>query len=223
MLENFIENYYEKNMIKGYEIIGQKLTAQFFLTIFLLALIWFYVVFTDEWLGLFILFRLFITMLQIGDLMEDKLEKHRLKADLKSKKYTWSYLKNILLFNNSIQYKEFAYLLQQHGEKNKKSYNILPYLALSLPVLLFLSSFATQIYPTHLLTITIITVAVSILLITLNPIINGYFKLFRNEKATMALELSNTVYEIYLEESILENRMEYVESKKLKKIEVLLH
>jgi len=162
-------------------------------------------------------------MLQIGDLMEDKLEKHRLKADLNSKKYVWSYLKNILLFNNSIQYKEFAFLLQQYGEKNKKSYNILPYLALSLPVLLFLSSFATKIYPTHLLTITIITVAVSILLITLNPIVNGFLKLFRNEKAAMALELSNTVYEIYLEESISENRIQYVEQKKLKKIEILLH
>lgn len=223
MLEKFVESFYKDNMIKGYKIIGHKLTAQFFLIIFLLTLFWFYVVFTDDWVALFILLRLFITMLQIGDSMDNKLEKHRLKADLKSKKYVYRYLKNILLFNHSTQYKEFAFLLQQHGDKNKKSFNILPYLAMSLPVLLFSSSFATQIYPTHLLTITIITVAVSLFLISLNPIINGFLKLFRNEKAIIAIELSNTIYEIYLEEAILEKRIQYREQRKLEKTEILLH
>lgn len=223
MLENFVKDFYKKNMIKGYKIIGSKLTYQFLLIIFLLILTWFYVVFIDDWLGLFILFRLFMIMLQIGDSMDDKLEKHQLKADLKSKRYVWSYLKNILLFNHSIQYKEFALLLQQYGEKNEKSFNILPYLAMSLPILLFLSSFATRIYPAHLFTITVTTIAISFFLISLNPVVNGFLKLFKNEKATIALELSNTVYEIYLEESILENSIQHVEQRKLKNIENLLH
>jgi hypothetical protein len=224
MLENFIESFYKTNMIKGYEIIGRKLTVQFFSLFFLLTLICFYVILTDDWFALFILFRLFITMLQIGDLVDDKLEKHRLKADLRSKEYVWDYLKNTLSFNHSTQYKEFALLLQHHGDKNMKSYNILPYLAISLPVLLFISSFASQIYyPNHLLTITIITVAISILLISLNPLVNIFLKLFRNQKAFVAIGLSDTVHEIYLEESISEHRIQCLEQKMLKETDILFH
>lgn len=216
MLENFLQNFYTRYSIKGYKIIGHNLTYQFVIVILLLMMIWLHILINEDFFSYLILFRLYIYMKHLGKLMDIKLNEYYSKMKIDSKNYIKKFLSQKLLLNHSSQYKEFAVLLKQYADENKRSYNFVPYLSMILPVLLFTSSITAQIYPQFLVSIILITLGASFFLIILNPIINTYLKLSKNVKAEMSLGLSNTVFEIYLEKSVAEykNQTKEVHEKK---------
>ena len=121
------------------------------------------------------------------------------------KRFIRNYLETILKFNNSNQFKELASQLYQKGEKNIKSYNLIPHLTMILTVILFLGTLIVQIYPEYLIDIIVYSIIITVIVLSINPLINGFASLFWNEKPKKMVELSNVINEIYLEESIKEN------------------
>lgn len=215
MFDTFFQEYSEKYMNRGYNIIGRPLTIKFLVVIFCLVLLWFHTFYFSDIVALVITLRLFLVMLDTGNLMDRKIEEYQ-QASVELKSFISLYLKKSLNFNHSIQYKEFANLLKQKSEMLKNSYNLLPYLTMTLAVLLFLSSLSFQIYPDQLRVIIVITVAVSLFVIALNPIANGLINLFRTDKKTILINLSNTVQELYIEKNVLENQAPTVKKKRAK-------
>lgn len=136
---------------------------------------------------------------------------------LRTKKYVLDDLKKKHHFNHSSQFKELAILLQQKGEKTLKSYNLVPYLAMTLTVLLFLLSLIFQTTPNSVEEIIIIAGIISFIILTFNLVLNAITNLFFNGKPIVMLDLSSIVFELYFEESIKENKLITKKTKTLKK------
>lgn len=110
-------------------------------------------------------------------------------------------------FNHLSHYKELALILRQKGEKNLKSYNLFPYLAMVLTVTIFLCGSVIRIYPERTQdVISIVDIVTGIILIS-NSCINAIANLFFNGKPKEMIHLSNTIFEISLEKSINENAL----------------
>lgn len=209
MLREIYEYYYEKNrkQEKGYHIIGKKWSIVFclfgILTIFDAAVL----VITSYSILFIPLALLMIGLYYVFKKINDILLAHEIKTKPDKKDYILKFLRTELKFNHSSQLKELALQFETYGEKSKKSFNLLPYLNLIIPVLVLLLTFIYQDFSTSLeLTIKLV-IAFFMLSIALHILINAFAEIFINTKAERMLYLASLLNEMYLEQLISEHEI----------------
>lgn len=217
MIEDFFNRYYTNNVIRGIQIFDKKLIFRSLFIMLSLLLMWVFILFKPELWTFLIFARLFLILRVINEEMDTIAKNHALKSYLRTKKYVLDDLKEKLHFNHSSQFKELAILLQQKGQKNLKSYNVVPYLAMTLTVLLFLLSLIFQTTPNSVEEIIIIAGIISFIILTFNLVLNAVTNLFFNGKPIVMIDLSNIIFELYFEESIKENNLITKKTKTVKK------
>jgi len=217
MLDNFIDAYYKQKGIKGYEVIGKKLTTLFITIIVAIVVVLITSFLLSNWWVLLILVLLFISMFIVNTKIDAILKNYRKRNVSEIKTFILNYLIITLRFNHSNQYKEFAFQLQQKGEKSIKSYNLIPQLTIILTVILFLGTLIVQVYPKYLIGILAFSIIITLIVLYINPLVNEFVSLFRNGKPEKMIELAYIINEIYLEELIKENTAQVQNSKSLRK------
>lgn len=178
---------------------------------------WVFILFRPELWTFLIFARLFHVLGVINEEMDSIAKDHALNSYLRTKKYVLDDLKKNLHFNHSSQFKELAILLQKKGERNLKSYNVVPYLAMTLTILLFLLSLIFQTTPDSVEEIVIMAGIIGFIILTFNLVLNAVTNLFFNGKPMVMIDLSNIIFELYFEESIEENKLITKKTKTVKK------
>ena len=217
MLDNFIDALYKQKGIKGYEVIGKKLTALFMSIIVAMVVVLITTFLLSNWWILIVLVLLFISMFIVNKKIDLILKNYRKRNLSEIKNYILNYLKSTLRFNHSNQYKEFAVQLKEKGEKSIKSYNLIPQLTIILTVILFLGTLIVQVYPKYLIGILAFSIIITLIVLYINPLVNEFASLFRNGKPEKMIELANIINEIYLDELIKENTSQVQNSKSMRK------
>lgn len=214
MIDTFFDTYFKDNMIRGIKLYEKNLVIQTFLVLFSLLILCILLFFNPESWSLLFSFRLLLVMNTLNKEMDNISKKHVLKVAPKTKTYILNYSKHILRFNHSSQYKELALILRQKGERNLKSYNLLPYLAMVLTVTIFLCNSVIGVYPERTNDVIFIVVIITSIILIFNSFINAIANLFFNGKPKEMIHLSDTIFEIFLEKSINENALMTSQRKK---------
>ncbi|QKX50042.1 hypothetical protein HF394_05275 [Planococcus glaciei] len=207
MIDTFFDNYFKNNIIRGIQIFEKNLVIQTFLVLFFLLVLCIVLFLNPEFWSLLVSFRLLLVMNTLNKEMDNISINHALKVAPKTKKYILDYLKHTLKFNHSSQYKELALILKQKGEKNLKSYNLLPYLTMILTVTIFLCGSVIRVYPEHTKDVIFVVFIMTGIFLIFNSSINAIANLFFNGKPKEMIHLSDTIFEIFLEKSINENTL----------------
>ncbi|MFJ6264139.1 hypothetical protein ACIQGW_03850 [Lysinibacillus xylanilyticus] len=207
MIDNFIEDYkkYRKKILKrGYEVIGIPLTISFFVLLFSTMVSLFLIFGLSNWFLLLEII-LVIMMLKINKKVDNLLKISWLNYKDKLKGYIEYYLKEqgIIL---SKQFRELSIILKEKSEKKYKKYDLNPYLAMVVAIIIFALSLLTNDSVKPL----IATIAFSsiFIIISINPIVNIYTSIFINKDSEIIYELASIVDELYFEVSIKEAEAE---------------
>ncbi|MEQ6357324.1 hypothetical protein ABNX05_22165 [Lysinibacillus sp. M3] len=207
MIDNFIQDYkkYRKKILKrGYEVVGIPVTISFFVLLFS-ALVSFFLIFElSKWF--FLLEIIFLIMLlKINKKVDNLLEISWLNYKEKLKDYIEYYLqeKGVIL---SEQFRDLSIILKEKSEKKYKKYDLNPYLAMVVTIIIFALSLLTNDSLKPLI-ITIAFISIFII-ISINPIVNIYTSIFINRDSETIYELASIVDELYFEASIKEAKAE---------------
>lgn len=206
MTDTFFNDYYKNNIIRGYQIFDKNLVIKASFTLFMLLMIWLLLLYKSELWILPIFLRLFLLISQINQEMNLVYKKHLIDSALRTKKYVSNYLKNVLKFNHSSQYRELAILFKENGKKNLKSYNFLPYLTMILTILFFLGNRILEVESISSKNTIVFASIIGTIFLISNFVVNTIANLFLNGRPAVMLDLSDILYELYFEESIEENK-----------------
>lgn len=204
MIEKLIEDYkkYRKKILKkGYKIVGIPLTIGFFV-ILIGTIISFFLIFelSNWFFALEII--LIIILLRINKKVDNLLQLSWLNYEEKLKDYIAYYLKDkgIIL---SKQFKNLSIILKDKSEKKYRKYDLNPYLAMIVAIIIF----ALSLLSNDSLKPLIITIAFTIsivIIIIINPIVNIFTNIFINRDSEIIYELASIVDELYFEVSVKE-------------------
>lgn len=209
MLREVYEYYYDKKRKreKGYHIIGKKWSIIFYL-IGVLTILDAAVLAITSYSMLFIpLVFLILGLYYVIKKISDILLAHEIKTKPEKKNYILKFLKQELNFNHSSQLKELALQFETYGEKSKKSFSLIPYLNLIIPVLILLLTFIYRDLSIDLELIVKFFIGFFVLSTALHLLMNAFAEIFINTKAERMLYLASLLNEVYLEQLISENEI----------------
>lgn len=212
MIDTFFNHYYKNNIIRGYQIFDKKLVNKSLFIISMLLLLWILLLYKSEVWVLLIFSRLFLVMAETNKEMDIIFKQHIIDSSHRTKNNVSIYLKTIFKFNHSSQYKEIAILFKEKGTKGLKSYNLLPYLSMVLTILLFLGNKILEINSNSLKDVIILISIVGGIFLITNTLVNTIANFFLNGKPSVMINLSDTLYELYFDESIKENTLNSYEN-----------
>ncbi|TSI07662.1 hypothetical protein [Lysinibacillus sp. BW-2-10] len=203
MIDNVIEVYkkYRKKLLrKGYEVVGIPITISFFVILFSTMVSFFLIFELSKWF--FLLEIILVSMLlKINKKVDNLLKISWLNYEDKLKDYIAYYLKDkgVIL---SEQFRDLSIILKEKSEKKYKKYDLNPYLAMVVAIIIFALSLLTN----DSLKPLIVTIAFSsiFIIISINPIVNIYTNIFINRDSEIIYELASIVDELYFEVSIKE-------------------
>lgn len=203
MIDNFIESYkkYRKKILKrGYVILGIPLTISIFVLLFGTILSFFLIFKLSYW---FLLLELFFVILLriINNKVDNILKKSWLNYEEKLKDYIACYLEDKGIIRSQ-QYRDLSIILKEKSEKKYKKYDLNPYLAMVVALIIFTLSLLTN----DSLKPIIVAIAFSsiFIIISINPIVNIFTNIFINRTSEIIYELASIVDELYFEVSIKE-------------------
>lgn len=208
MIREIYEFRYNKNLEqkRGYHIIGKKWSFIFFTVIglmiadtiaFMINARLVYII------GLLLLsIGLFLVIKKIDSLMLS----HEIEARPKEKESMFEFLTKERNINHSSQIKELAIQMELAGSKSRKSFNLIPFLNLVLPVVILLSTFIYQDYEGDLTLIVALFSMFFVLSFGLHVFLNAFAEIFINTKADRQLYLASLLNEVYLDWLIFENK-----------------
>ncbi|TQR17450.1 hypothetical protein [Psychrobacillus soli] len=203
MIDNIIENYKKyrkKTLKKGYQIVGIPLTLSFFGLLLITILNFFLILEYNNWLILIEIF-LVIILWRINKKVDNLLRISWSNNEGKLKDYIACYLKDEG-FIRSQQFKDFSVILREKSKQKHKKYDLNPYIAMVVAIIIFTLSLLTN----DSLRPLIVTVAICciFIVISINPMVNTFTNIFLNRDSEIIYELANIVDELYFEASIKE-------------------
>ncbi|MFT9817770.1 hypothetical protein [Lysinibacillus sp. NPDC056185] len=207
MIDNIIEDYkkYRKKILKkGYEVVGIPLTISFFVLLFSTIISFFLILELSNWFLLLEII-LVIILLKINKKVDNSLKISWLNYKEKLKDYIAYYLKE-RGFILSDQFRELSIILKEKSEKKYKKYDLNPYLAMVVAIIIFALSLLTNDSLKPL--IATISLSSIFFIISINPIVNIYTSIFINKDSEIIYELASIVDELYFEVSIKEAKAE---------------
>lgn len=194
------EHYYNIKRKRGYEVIGWGWSLIFIALIFFTAAVGIHLVMNGT-LWLTIVFIILYLILKIISRKTDAiLEKASIADTPKAKTLIFDFLQKNYKFETPIPFKELANQLQTKAEKNKVTFDLNPYINMTLPVFVLILSLIFQNSPETLQEIIVISLVVLIFSLSINPTLNIFSDIFLNSKYEKIMELSILVREIYLDE-----------------------
>ncbi|KGX85888.1 hypothetical protein [Pontibacillus litoralis] len=212
MIDRFIRDFFsfeDKKSKKGYQVIGVWTTFQFFGLIFALGFtLYFLSVHIIMWnflLAFILIFLLIKTNRKVDKILIKNIEIKRKEH----KGYIKRYLTSKLGLNNSIQYKEISLLLKSKGDKETVKYNLTPYLAMILTAIVTNVGLMAKGDPGSVIFLVELLIIITVVLVSVNPVVNGFANLFLNTRPKKIMQISEIVQELFIEESIKENTMNY--------------
>src|SRR5690606_27311514 len=111
-------------------------------------------------------------------------------------------------FNNSIQYKEISLLLKSKGDRETLTYNLTPYLAMILTAIVTTVGLIAKGDPGHVTSLIELLIIITVVLVSVNPVVNGFANLFLNTRPKKVLQISEIVQELFIEKSVQEKSIQ---------------
>ncbi|RWZ58003.1 hypothetical protein EQV77_09445 [Halobacillus fulvus] len=208
MIDDFIKGFLsfeDKKSKKGYQVIGPKMLILFFgIILALLCTSYFFSVSPGLWnfsMVLSLVIALYKVNRKIDTLIFKSLEKKRVEH----KSYIERYLTIKLNLNSSIQYKEIYLFLKNRGERGIVRYNLTPYLTMILTAIVTTIGIISKGDPGSVTLLIELLIIVTVILVSMNPVVNGLTNIFFNSKPQKILQISEIVHELFIEKSIKEN------------------
>ncbi|MCH4826387.1 hypothetical protein [Planococcus halocryophilus] len=194
------EHYYSFKRKRGYEVIGWGWSLIFLALILCTAAIGIYLLMNGKWWLTIVFIFLYIILKIISRKTDVILEKSSIEDTPKAKSLILNFLQKNYKFENPISYNELAKQLQSKAEKNKVTFDLNPYINMTLPVFVLILSLIFQNSPETFQEIIVISLVVLIFSLSINPAVNIFSDIFLNSKYEKIMELSILVREIYLDE-----------------------
>lgn len=194
------EHYYSIKRKRGYEVIGWGWSLIFIALIFFTAAVGIHLVMNGTWWLTIVFIMLYLILKIISRKTDVILEKASIADTPKAKTLILDFLQKNYKFENPVPFKELANQLQTKAKKNKVTFDLNPYINMTLPVFVLILSLIFQNSPETLQEIIVISLVVLIFSLSINPTVNIFSDIFLNSKYEKIMELSILVREIYLDE-----------------------
>ncbi|MGG0656446.1 hypothetical protein [Rummeliibacillus pycnus] len=200
------KNYRVKKLKRGYKIIGWPLTLGFFVLLLFTFTTLYLVIEISIW---FSLIEILIGVLFwiINKKVDGLLRISWLDNEDMLKAYVNCYLEE-RGFVRSQQFKDLSIVLKEISKKRYKKYDLNPYLAIIVSILIFSLSLVVNDNLKYL--IIIVAIGTIPIICSINPLINTFTNIFFNGKdSDIIYELACIIDELYFEVSIKENKTIY--------------
>ncbi|WP_397539834.1 hypothetical protein [Rummeliibacillus pycnus] len=203
MIEKTIEdykNYRVKKLKRGYKIIGWPLTLCFFGLLLFTFITLYLVIEINIWFSLLEIMLGFLFWI-INKKVDGLLRFSWLDNEDMLKAYVNCYLKE-LGFVRSQQFKDLSIVLKEISKKRYKKYDLNPYLAMIVSIIIFSLSLVVNEDLKYL--IIIVAIGAIFIIVSINPLFNTFTNIFLNRDSDIIYELAGIIDELYFEVSIKE-------------------